>query len=214
MSDPVDAAVLAERLFRRLQGIWAFVIDLYGDRDNERILTSLDALSRHLYWKDKDLSAAVSILEGGIHLGLAYAAIMDGEDRARLRSWAKTFAYNLGSFCWPGWDEPGIKPTQDQVDHGRRTAQLNLDLAIALDKPPVAVARAHWLMSAYAIAEADYEAARSSSEAHRHFEQSGAGGEALVIGYGQLIDALNREAKPGWMARHGRSWQASRMVPG
>jgi hypothetical protein len=70
-------------------------------------------------------------------------------------------AYDIGSFTWPGWEEPGIRPTPDEIAFGRECASLNLRLAIELNKPPLRVSMAHWLIGAHALATGEFEKAET-----------------------------------------------------
>src|SRR5690242_6188654 len=66
---------------------------------------------RELYWKRKDLSASVLFACAGMSLGLAAAARADASDPSlgvQIRGLVKGLAYDVASFTWPGWDEPGI----------------------------------------------------------------------------------------------------------
>src|ERR1700712_2391987 len=69
--------------------------------------TMLDA-----YWKRKTLPAVVALGASGIQYALTHAQFPTNSGAAReLRSLAKAMSYDLASFTWPGWDEPGITPT-------------------------------------------------------------------------------------------------------
>jgi len=70
----------------------------------------------------------------------------------RLRSTAKGLAYDVGSLTWPGWEEPGIDPTPEDLAFGRECARLNLRLAIELKKPALKISMAYWLVGADALA--------------------------------------------------------------
>lgn len=114
-----------------------------------------------LYWKQHDLPAVVAIGRAGILYCLTQS-VTEGvavESSARLRSAAKGLAYNVGSFTWPGWEEPGISPTAADLAAGRECASLNLRLAIELKKPADRIAMAHWLVGAHAMASRDADLA-------------------------------------------------------
>jgi hypothetical protein len=111
-----------------------------------------------LYWKAHDLPAVVTIGRAGIIycLGQSIAPQTAPESAEKLRSNAKALAYNIGSFTWPGWEEPGISPTPEDLAAGWDCARLNLRLAIELKKPPKALSMAHWLVGAHALASRDF----------------------------------------------------------
>jgi hypothetical protein len=114
-----------------------------------------------LYWKAHDLPAVVIISRGGIAycLGQSLVAANSPELAGELRRAAKSLAYDAGSFTWPGWQEPLIRPTPEDIAFGRDCAQLNLRLAIELKTPPLALSKAHWLMGAHALAARDFDLA-------------------------------------------------------
>jgi hypothetical protein len=129
--------------------------------------TSLEIAARYqlllsdLYWKAHDLPAMITIGRAGILYCLTQAASVNisAESVEKLRSLAKGLAYNIGSFTWPGWEEPGITPTPDQLAVGLDCSPLNLRLAIELNKPPDRISMAHWLLGAHALAAHDFELA-------------------------------------------------------
>jgi hypothetical protein len=120
------------------------------------------------YWKRKHLPAVVALGTAGIHYAVAQAAAIPG-DAHELRSLAKAMSYDLGSFTWPGWDEPGIVPTLEQIARGLDAARLNLQLAVELGKPAERVRGAHWLLGAQLLASC---AEGSVTEATEHLRQA------------------------------------------
>jgi len=120
-----------------------------------------ESLVLDLYWKARDLAAVTVVGRAGILYCLGQRAVagIAPEISAKLGQAAKGLAYNLGSFTWPGWEEPGISPTSDDVAVGRDCAKLNLRLGIELKKPPLGVSKAHWLIGAHALASRDFELA-------------------------------------------------------
>jgi hypothetical protein len=119
------------------------------------------SLIADLYWKARDLPAVVVIGRAGILycLGQSLSAGISPEAADELRSAAKGLAYDIGSFTWPGWEEPGIHPTSEEISLGRECAALNLRLAIELKKPPARISMAHWLVGAHALSANDPEIA-------------------------------------------------------
>jgi hypothetical protein len=103
------------------------------------------------YWKAKNLAGAVAIGQCGISFCMNH--------KLDLRSEAKQMAFNIGSFTWPGWAEPGIEIRETEWAAGADAASLNLRLAIELNKPPLGMSSAHWLIGAHALAARDAKAA-------------------------------------------------------
>jgi hypothetical protein len=125
------------------------------------IAARYDLLVRDLYWKAHDLPAVVEISRAGILYCLAHASAagQPPEVADRLRGTAKGLAYNAASFAWPGWQEPGIDPTPEQIAYGHNCARLNFRLAKELKRPPLVVSRAHWVVGAYALSSAEFDIA-------------------------------------------------------
>jgi hypothetical protein len=126
-----------------------------GDPNLAAALDEISQRALDAYWKTKDLSAAVGLLRDGIERGRA------SSDSAILGK-VKAMAYNLASFTWPGWDEPGITISPEHLKLGRVAADLNLRLAIELNRPPAKVANAHWIVGAHALAAAELDRAASA----------------------------------------------------
>ena len=79
---------------------------------------------RAAYWEDKDLSGAMAIAWAGISRLLAQAHGATPEQAYGLRSEAKALSYDLASFTWAGWDEPGIVITPPEARAGCAAARV------------------------------------------------------------------------------------------
>jgi hypothetical protein len=130
------------------------------------IAARYQTLVKDLYWKAHDLAAVVVIGRAGIFycLGQLLTAEVPGEPAQKIGDAAKEMAFNLASFCWPGWEEPGINPSDEELAFGRDCARLNLRLAIQLKRPPRGVSMAHWLIGAHALAARDFDLAAKEFE--------------------------------------------------
>ncbi|HLV79736.1 MAG TPA: hypothetical protein VKT32_05615 [Chthonomonadaceae bacterium] len=154
-----------------------------------------------LYWQEKDLYGVIVMARAGIQHGLLAAAALETEDASlaeTLRGIAKGLAYDLGSFTWPGWDEPGIAIAPAHLIFGLEAAKVNLRLARELNKGDLPVARACWLLGAHHLAAGDSEAARRLfAEATDHARAAGAEEEALLgAGYQALAATLASPTDP------------------
>lgn len=118
--------------------------------DLERTLEAHRSESRRRYWKEKDLSGARAEIDAAIALA----------DRAGRDDLAKPFLYDLASFCYPGWDEPGIVITPEDVVAGEAAAKRNLRLALALRRGPVGEGNAWFIVGGYHLAAGRCEDAR------------------------------------------------------
>jgi len=95
---------------------------LSRQNDPPAIASTYSEVLVHQYWVAHDLASVIQIGLAGIQfcLNLAHKYSVDiaGQADGRrltspslaesLKGTAKGLSYNLGSFCWPGWDEPGI----------------------------------------------------------------------------------------------------------
>ena len=132
------------------------------------VINSYSELVVQLYWDQKDLPAMVAMARAGIQYGLTKStALADLELAEKLKSTAKGMAYNLASFTWPGWAEPGIIIYPSDVRIGLDAAKTNLRLAHDLNKPPLPLSRAYWMLGGH------YLALGNLTEAKANFEQAG-----------------------------------------
>ncbi len=156
-------------------------------------LDRLDALSRDLYWKHKQLDAALRSLESGIHIGLFAARDASEPTRGKILSRVKTFAYNLASFAWPGWDEAGIAIAPAQVALGQEAAKLNLRLAVELNRPALPLSRAHWMLGAHQFGDRDFASAIASFDAARAsaVDAQSKPDELLAIAFARLCQTIS-----------------------
>lgn len=122
-------------------------------------------LLKYAYWRQKDLPAAIRIGKIGIAIGDALARSFP-EQYPEIMSNVKGIYYDLASFTWPGWDEPGLSITAEQIQIGLQAAKRNLQLAIDLHKPSLPLSRAYWMLAAQEIAAHQYHLAQE------HFVQA------------------------------------------
>ncbi|MFT4714516.1 MAG: hypothetical protein ACJAVI_000800 [Candidatus Azotimanducaceae bacterium] len=158
-------------------------------------------VARDLYWKSKNLTLAIVLGQAGVQYGLVEAQRIANTNPSRareLRSSAKTLAYDLSSFCWPGWGEKGINISSVYLSYGQDLARLNLRLANELGMGNVTKSRAYWLIGAHYLAISQYERARRSFVEGSRFSAGSDASEAelLMRGYIYLADLLkNQENK-------------------
>ncbi len=150
-----------------------------------------DELARHAYWQAKDLSAAIQIGQAGIHLAQKFVEEYPA-DAETIMSQEKAIHYNLASFTWPGWDEEGIEINETQRQLGMTSARINLDLAISLHKPSLALSRAYWMMGAHHLSAGEFTTAqaRFALAAQTAREAKSRPEELLSQGFGQLAILL------------------------
>jgi hypothetical protein len=150
----------------------------------------------HHFNNKKQLHWAIAFGRAGIQYGLAQARAIsqsNPELATKLRGAAKPLAYNVASFTWPGWDEPGITISAADLVIGYDAAKANLRLAIELQRGDLPMSRAHWLLGAHELARENRPEARKQFDeaAKRAAAANEKGDELLNVGYRALIDVLD-----------------------
>jgi hypothetical protein len=162
-----------------------------------------ESVARSLYQTARDLPAVVLVARSGIAFNLSVAGEAAGRgDVATARLFqgsAKALAYNLASYTWPGWDEPGIGIRTADLDAGFEAARLNLRLAEQLGPGPEPMANGWFILAGHALAAGDYPAAR---EYFAEFERIAENADLreldlLADGYRIIVDAAAGTGNPG-----------------
>ncbi|HLJ56388.1 MAG TPA: hypothetical protein VKT77_15220 [Chthonomonadaceae bacterium] len=162
----------------------------------------LHGLGNHLYWKVKDLPGSVAALRAAAQHGLT-AAEGDPERRNALRSEAKGACYDIASFTWPGWDEPGIEISASDIAVGYDAARTNLRLAQELEKGDLPLSRGHWMLAGQALARLSHdEAIEHYGHGARFAEAAGVEAERLLCkGFASLAGLVAHPEDGGAEAR-------------
>lgn len=148
------------------------------------------------YWERRDLRLATAFGRAGAQFCLGRSAALAGSDAigaAELANRARAICYNVASFCWPGWDEPGIPIGPSDQWAGFDAARAHVRLVEELNLGEVARARGRWILAAHLLAF------HRPEEAKRLFEESAAaankGGakadETLARAFSALVDVLS-----------------------
>ena len=147
---------------------------------------------RDAYWKQKDLGTAIILGRIGVQYSLSTAAAVDGELAGALRSAAKAICYDLASFTWPGWDEPGIAVGPSDLAIGLDAGKANLRLGVELNKGDLALSRACWMLAGHYLARPEYERARELYDRAAKYAVAvkAKADELLSLGFGFLTDLL------------------------
>lgn len=140
------------------------------------------------YWDTKDLALAAAIAYAGAGRFLAAAEGVDDATAYQIKSVAKALMYDLSSFTWPGWDEPGVEIIPRDAAAGLSAARSNLAMAVELEKGDLPISRGHWMLGAHLLT------AGACSEAKEQFDlaadfanRAGADPEvALARAFGKL----------------------------
>ena len=154
---------------------------------------------RDCYWKRKDLPATIAFGRAGAQYALGKAADSRDPEAAataetieKLKGAAKAMCYDLASFTWPGWDEPGIAISAADLAVGLDAAKANLRLARELNRGDLPLSRAHWMLAGHFLARRQWPQADSGyADAARHAAAAGArGDELLCLGFRHLTQLL------------------------
>jgi len=178
-----------------------FAVIEFLDQQEEQleVATTYSELVKHLYWKEKNVPDMVALARAGIQYALAAGYATFKQDLATtllLRSKAKTIAYNLASYTWIGWDEPGISLHKRDQCYGLEAARTNLRFAFELDKGDMRISRAYWmlgaqLLAAGELAESKESFAKAATYAVRAKEKAD---ELIARGFELLVDLLQEPA--------------------
>jgi hypothetical protein len=138
-------------------------IELITSLPPTEAMNTFEQAIMELYWKRKDLPVAITFGRAGVQYGMNEAREIEKTNRAlanEILAAVKTISYNVASFTWRGWNEPGIKIADSDEQLGFEYAVLNLRLAEMLDKPHLAMSRARWLVGAFHLAFGDLTEAK------------------------------------------------------
>jgi tetratricopeptide (TPR) repeat protein len=131
---------------------------LEAQADKRLVLEVCEALMPHYYWQEKNLELSLLFGRTGVKLGNDLAAASeDTAESDQLRTHVKIITYNIASFSWTGWDEPGVQITPEQEAQGFAAARSNLQLAIDLEKLALPISRAWWLLGAHLLTAGEYQ---------------------------------------------------------
>ena len=212
----VAVAAVGAAEARQEAPLWERIQDLIAANDGERVGEVMSAegspevvaqryefVVRFLYDSGNDLPAVIHVAQTGIDFALDEAAAaerrQDSETAAQFRRAAKALAYNLASYTWPGWDEPGINVRTQDLEAGFAAARLNFRLAEDLAVGPEPMANAYFMLGAHALAAFDYDAASDYFSRFGEVARSADLRELTILaeGYRVITDAAAGSGNPG-----------------
>lgn len=139
-----------------------------GAGDTQAVAVSFENLILDCYHKAKSPEQVLNFGNVGIHYCLAAALAQDGKDDAaakELRFAAKRMATNVASFTWPGWNEPVIVISPEQMRQGLMYARYGVRQLHELDPTAAQLAFTYWFLGAHLMADGQYAEALSVFEA-------------------------------------------------
>jgi len=143
------------------------LLDAHPNADEA--MKAYEDLVHYLYWQKKNIQAVVILAQAGVERMLhesETAGESHSERRLAALRRARVMIFNLASFCWPGWNEPGISLTESEIQAGREAAKRNRELGLVLNPTPIMSAHAAWTIGAYHLTDKKY------TEAVLYFEES------------------------------------------
>ena len=190
---PLDPAVEPVRQALRMQDSYAATDLLEADGEPQAVAARYYRVLNDLYWKKHDLPALVVVGRAGIHYCLSRARGADEKTAAELRGMGKTIAYDLASFTWPGWAEPGIATTPADEALGFDAARTNLRLAVELKRGAEPLHNAHWALGAHQLGAGKFTEAVASFQKSAEYarEMKNHGAELMAEGYAALARLLS-----------------------
>jgi hypothetical protein len=160
---------MLDQVIDYLNKVDSFAAIEYLNRQDDplAVIETYAKLVVQLYWEEKKLPAVVAMARAGVQYGLSAAAAMPDPDTAtKIKSKAREIAYNLASFTWPGWAEPGIEIGWTDLAIGLDAAKTVLRLVKELNLGDLRLSRAYWMLGGHHLA------AGNLSEAEACFNQA------------------------------------------
>ena len=172
----------------RAEGAFAAIAKLAAIEDPLEAAEAYSEGMRTAYWEDKDVHLTTAIAYAGVSRLLTEAEHADDATSTELKSKAKAMTYNLASFTWTGWDEPGVEIAPSDQAAGLAAARTNLDMAVELDTGDLAISRGWWMLGAHLLSAGESkEACEAFAAAAEYADQAGADVEAELS---KSFDAL------------------------
>lgn len=159
-------------------------IEFLERQENPReVLQVYNQLIKHFYYEEKDIQSVIVLGRAGAQFGLATSRAIEENDPGlanELKEEARAVLYNLASYTWPGWNEPGVDIDENEIAQGLDAAKATFRLAQELNMPVLRISRSHWMLGALQLATGDLE------EAKKHFDEA----SILALEAGEPAEAL------------------------
>jgi hypothetical protein len=123
------------------------------DVSPEAFLAAVRQVRQSLYWEKKDLASYVVVATHLLDTALTNAK-GNSESAVFFAARSLGLSYDIASFTWPGWNEPGVVVTSTLQAVGLEAARLNFELA--QEQAPEAVRKAaHFILGAQLLASGE-----------------------------------------------------------
>lgn len=176
---------------------------VFGLGDESKIVDAFFNLVLDCYWKAKSIDQVLHFGHAGIHYCLSRAAVHDDNDAAAAKNCrvkARWMANNVVSFTWPGWNEPGVTISPEQMRHGLAFARYSVRQLYELELDARQCANTYWYLGIQLIAHKQYdEALKVFEKARDYTKEQGDHPDKLTELEGQigLTRILNGEKEVG-----------------
>jgi len=117
----------------------------------EAFLAAARQVRQALYWEKKDLASYVVVTTHLLDTALANSK-GDSETAAFFAARSLGLSYDIASFTWPGWNEPGVVVTPTLQAAGLDAARLTFKLAQEGQSPEGVRKAAHFILGAQLLA--------------------------------------------------------------
>jgi hypothetical protein len=167
---------------------------LEKDHDSETVSANYAQLTKILYGKNKDVSGMLALGRAGIDYQLREAERVAANNAAlavKLRTAAKTLAFNVAANCWPGWGDDGVVIEAAHIEAGLQLAKLSLGLVQELALEQRRLGNAFWLVGALDLAAGRPQAAMASFDQARACFLSAGEQLEVLLGDGYRAIALS-----------------------
>jgi hypothetical protein len=134
-----------------------------SDADTEQVSANYTQLIKILYGEHKDVTNMAAVGKAAVRYHLRRSELArDVAATVKLKTAAKTLAYNVAANCWPGWGDESVVIEAAHMDAGLELAILSLGLVEELGLGPHRLGNAHWLVGALQLAAGRLDASWSS----------------------------------------------------
>ena len=197
--------VIYQRVHRLIEekDLFAASAFVLGLGDTQTVAAAFGDLILNCYHRAQSIEQVLHFGSAGIHYCLAAARAHDGRDETaakELRFAAKRMAANVASFTWPGWSEPGISISHEQMGQGLLFARYSVRQLHELDPTAAQLAFTYWFLGAQLIAHKHYaEALQVLRAAHAYNLEHGEDpeGRLMLEGYIGLAALLKGREESG-----------------
>jgi|TARA_B100000315_G_C14427571_1_gene518597 hypothetical protein len=162
--------------------------------EESEIVSAFSGLLFNTYYKAKSIRQVLHLGCAGINYCLSRAGELDpnSQESKDLRLSAKKMATNIASFTWPGWDEPGIEISAEEMRQGLAFARYSIRQLNDLDPTDDQLSFSYWFLGAQLLAHKKYdEALEIFTQAHRYGPDGKGDSSAMLTGYIGLTKILN-----------------------